>query len=773
MHAFRIDRWLLEVRRARARAWIARRCLLAVVLIGATLAWGSGPISAAAPAELISVNAVVPPADAKVTYYSPSVSGDGNVVVFSSGNFCDGCCGDCWAYVRDRAAGTTTAVPAPPNVNRNARGITRAVVSRDGCSVAFWAAPLTPNDPNFAYQYAIYLWNRCGATSPPLQQLSVPGAYTSANGAFPNALAISADGHYVAYAVTTASSPNSQIGRIDTGTNPPADDRLVRALGTVGSLDISDDGTYIAIEADRNTITSNEVDGWKPPCIFGLTRVPLCTMDIVSVAPSGLPATLRSTNPSVSADGRYVAFASNAPEFLGLKLPQIPQVYVRDRVAKVTKLVSTTPATPMPVVMETPEISPDGSQIALGQLGAPSAAGLPGVSQVFVARTTSGFYDSTVFDLVSFGTGGAPSPTGSINPSMSSNGRYVAFASSDIAALSGLKLSLTLDQVWMRQRPVALDITPSINFGNISAGTTSAPNNVVVTNTSNVPINISPVAAPPGPFSITASTCGGLLRPGATCRITLVFAPAVEGAVSSSLTVAGDGLSVAASLIGVGVAGSLKISPAVVNFGGTVVGTSLPSRKFVVLNIGQADTTITGVGLGAADADQFAITSNNCTGVLVIGATCTISVKAVVTRAGAMSATLRVTGAVGETGQATLRVSGLYQPVLTMNPGVVRPGQVSVAIGVGFPPNTDVQLSFIGEFPFVTVHTEADGTLRYSLLAIRNGVHHGVEEIDVLDQPGLFANVFAPLLIALGTFRPSGASGPAFTNGVTSMLSRG
>ena len=143
------------------------------------------------------------------------------------------------------------------------------------------------------------------------------------------------------------------------------------------------------------------------------------------------------------------------------------------------------------------------------------------------------------------------------------------------------------------------------------------------------------------------------------------------------------------------------------NFGGTVVGTSLPSRKFVVLNIGQADTTITGVGLGAADADQFAITSNNCTGVLVIGATCTISVKAVVTRAGAMSATLRVTGAVGETGQATLRVSGLYQPVLTMNPGVVRPGQVSVAIGVGFPPNTDVQLSFIGEFPFVTVHSIA------------------------------------------------------------------
>jgi hypothetical protein len=453
-------------------------------------------------------------------------------------------------------------------------------------------------------------------------------------------------------------------------------------------------------------------------------------------------------------------------------------VYVRDRANKVSKLVSPIAGQPVPGSNDAPEISPDGSQIALVQRGAQAVTGAPGVAEVYVARTTSGFFDSAAFDLVSYGISGAPTSQDSFFPSMSSNGRFVAFESGANKELSATPINGS-NQIWMRDRPIALDITPSLDFGTIDPGSTSPPQTATVKNTSAVPINIGAVAPPAGPFAITANTCGGPLKPGASCVITLVFSPTVGGGANSSLPVSGDGLSVSVSLSGVGrqtlpIPGSLKIKPTAANYGGAIVGTPLGAKKFVVTNPGQSDVTIGAVGLSGTGADQFAIASNTCAGVLAAGASCNISVSAIVTRAGAMTATLGVIGTAGESTQATLRISGFYNPALVMNPGVVGPGQVTIATGIGFPASADVQLGFPNELPFATVHTEPDGSFRYSLLAMRNSVHQGGSvQVLALDQPGLFTGVFAPLLITLGTFRPSGSTGPAFNSGVTSMLSRG
>ncbi len=197
-------------------------------------------------------------------------------------------------------------------------------------------------------------------------------------------------------------------------------------------------------------------------------------------------------------------------------------------------------------------------------------------------------------------------------------------------------------------------------------------------------------------------------------------------------------LSVSASLVGAGESpslptpGSLTISPGSANYG-TGRGGHIASCQDVHRDESGSD--------GGHDwrhrterggADQFAIGTNTCTGSLGPGASCTIDVSATVTRDGAMSATLGIVGTAGEAAQATLRIRGtapLFTPELLMNPGVVSAGEVTVAVGSGFPPNITVELAFHDEPPFATVQTDAAGAFRYNFLVLRNGIRIGGREV--------------------------------------------
>jgi hypothetical protein len=309
-------------------------------------------------------------------------------------------------------------------------------------------------------------------------------------------------------------------------------------------------------------------------------------------------------------------------------------------------------------------------------------------------------------------------------------------------------------------------------------GTQSPGQNIVITNNGIAEVAIASVSSPAAPFSITTSTCVGLLPAGASCVVTVVFAPTSPTASSGTIVVSGEGLSVTTSLVGTGrtptgpTPGFLTIKPVSANFGNAVVGTALPAKNFVVTNPGQSAVVVTSVGLGGTGADQFTVASNGCSGSLAAKASCTIQVAATVTRDGAQTATLDVLGAGGAAAHATLRIGGEFTPTLKMVPGVVSPGEVTTAIGEGFPPGVDVQLEFNGEAPFVTVPTQADGTFRYSLLLVPHSVRIGGRQVVVVDRPE-FSGVFAPLLIELATSRPSGFSNPQFTSGVRALITRG
>jgi hypothetical protein len=83
----------------------------------------------------------------------------------------------------------------------------------------------------------------------------------------------------------------------------------------------------------------------------------------------------------------------------------------------------------------------------------------------------------------------------------------------------------------------ALTASPSsVAFGNVTVGQTSSAQTVTVSNPGSSAVSISS-AGTSGPFSQT-NTCGSSLGAGASCTVSVRFAPTAAGAASGSLSVA-------------------------------------------------------------------------------------------------------------------------------------------------------------------------------------------------------------------------------------------
>src|SRR5439155_10075516 len=128
-----------------------------------------------------------------------------------------------------------------------------------------------------------------------------------------------------------------------------------------------------------------------------------------------------------------------------------------------------------------------------------------------------------------------------------------------------------------------------------------------------------------------------------TCSISIVFGPKAGGAKTAILSVTGTGGEAAvANLTGTGAGTGLTIAPPSVNFGTIGIGNTV-DRTLTVTNTGTASTMVTPT-LGGANASQFTIMANNCTGALAANGTCTIVIRFAPTTANDKSALLTVTG---------------------------------------------------------------------------------------------------------------------------------
>lgn len=122
-----------------------------------------------------------------------------------------------------------------------------------------------------------------------------------------------------------------------------------------------------------------------------------------------------SGDPSISADGRYVAFGSFAANLVAGDTFQTYDVFVHDRATRTTVRVA--PG-------RDPSISADGRFVAFASEQALVAADGNGVADVYVADRAGG-----TVELVSVATTGAAGNAFSVKPAISGDGTRVAFLS--------------------------------------------------------------------------------------------------------------------------------------------------------------------------------------------------------------------------------------------------------------------------------------------------------------------------------------------------------
>ncbi len=100
---------------------------------------------------------------------------------------------------------------------------------------------------------------------------------------------------------------------------------------------ISADGRYVVFESIASSLVSNDTNGVSD--IFVRDRL-TGTTSRVSISSASLQANNESLSPSISADGRYVAFVSSASNLVSGDTNNLRDIFIHDRIAHLTTRVN-------------------------------------------------------------------------------------------------------------------------------------------------------------------------------------------------------------------------------------------------------------------------------------------------------------------------------------------------------------------------------------------------------------------------------------------------
>ncbi|MBZ0320392.1 MAG: hypothetical protein K8L91_28525 [Anaerolineae bacterium] len=196
--------------------------------------------------------------------------------------------------------------------------------------------------------------------------------------------------------------------------------------------DLSADGRYVAFDAYASNLVVSDTNQLYDVFVYDRQ---ICRLEVVSINNSGVLGNGSSTNPSISDDGRYVAFLSSATNLVSGDTNAQYDVFVHDRQTNTTTRVSVatggTQATGGRAY--TLDISANGRYVAFES----TATNL-------VSGDTNGEVDVFVHDRqtntttrVSVAAGGTQGNDPSNTPTISADGRFVAFESFATNLVSG------------------------------------------------------------------------------------------------------------------------------------------------------------------------------------------------------------------------------------------------------------------------------------------------------------------------------------------------
>ncbi|MBL8863863.1 MAG: PD40 domain-containing protein [Planctomycetes bacterium] len=187
---------------------------------------------------------------------------------------------------------------------------------------------------------------------------------------------------------------------------------------------VSADGRYVAFQSLASNLTLTDANSHLPD-IFVKDRATSNTV-FASVSSGGVQGNSGSIVPAVSADGRYVAYASFASNLVSVDTNGVYDVFVRDQLSGTTLRASEgAGGVEADGASQAAAISDDGRFVAFESEATNLVPGdTNGLTDVFVHDVQTG---ATL--RVSVGAGGAQADGVSAWPSLSADGRYVAFES--------------------------------------------------------------------------------------------------------------------------------------------------------------------------------------------------------------------------------------------------------------------------------------------------------------------------------------------------------
>jgi hypothetical protein len=349
--------------------------------------------------------------------YVAFVSGATNLVANDTNNAPD-------VFVKDRQTGATTRVSVVSQTGAQANGGSDTVaISSDGRYVAFYssASNLVSGDTNGIGD--IFVYDRQTSET---KRASVASNGVEANGESSDYyLAISGDGRFVAFpseASNLVSGDANGVNDIFVHDFQTGQTRRVSVAsdgtesnGSAYGMDISADGRYVAFSSSATNLVTGDTNGTRDIFVYDLQTG---STTRVSVNSRGEQADGGSSEPSISGDGRYVAFLSASgnldPRADYYTSKEI--VYVHDRQIGQTTLASVySEGTIMEVgLANQPVISDNGRYVTF---------------PFYEKGDNNGILHVWARDLQTGASTRLEGGNGSGHASISADGRFVAFSS--------------------------------------------------------------------------------------------------------------------------------------------------------------------------------------------------------------------------------------------------------------------------------------------------------------------------------------------------------
>ncbi|MFN8386781.1 MAG: hypothetical protein U0X92_10220 [Anaerolineales bacterium] len=295
-------------------------------------------------------------------------------------------------------------------------------------------------------------------------RVSVDALGTQANDASKRS-SISGDGRFIAFesdasnliandtnAATDIFVKDRQTGEV---TRVSVDSSGAQANEGSGGAAISNDGRYVAFISDASNLVANDTNGVTD--VFLRDRQ-LGTTTRISVSTSGESANAFSDYPlSISSDGRFVAFNSDASNLVPNDTNNSTDIFVHDNQTGSTERVSVaSDGTQADSTSFAPSISANGQFVVFTSRAANLVSGdTNNALDVFVRDRQAG-----TTTRVSVNSTGVEANRGAVDGSISGDGRFVAFSSSSTNLMS--EETSGLDYAYIHDRQTGVTALASV-----------------------------------------------------------------------------------------------------------------------------------------------------------------------------------------------------------------------------------------------------------------------------------------------------------------------